>query len=379
MIITFFPELEYCQLMLGQKIEALLSFDERRSMTMCRTLTNRFDLNTKDNNNNKLLLSLDEMQKLSSTTNSTFIVYVADHCYVIANEKINIKQLPKIKFKIISNFTRKFVTVPQNSNNVDNVEKSPSSSASGGGRSSLSLNNTMNEPRAGPDEIQAIEIAKCATSFGKTLETERVAEISKVNNNCNNNNNNNLSQLQHNNNNNIDNSYNNNNNNNRPNVLLVGNPYTSDKEKKLTSAQVEVNMCEQLFQQSEYTCHKLIGPEATLPNVLDILENTILRYIHFAVHGGSNGKKGSTLFKGSLTLAEREDGKPAKLYAEDIIQLVNGIQSDTVFLSCCHSGKGNNKQQGLIGLVWSFHCAGALSVVASHWELPDTPLTFDQL
>ncbi|EGG15231.1 hypothetical protein DFA_10061, partial [Cavenderia fasciculata] len=162
-----------------------------------------------------------------------------------------------------------------------------------------------------------------------------------------------------------------NNNNNNKNVFLVGNPIGSG----LDFTEVEVNKCQQLFEQSEYNCHRLIRSNATLPNVKSILENTRLQHIHFACHSGFNGKNNYSLFKGSLDLSRRRNGKAAKLYSEDIIQLGNGIQSDTVFLSCCHSGKGNNKQQGLIGLVWSFHCTGALSVVASHWELPDTDLT----
>ncbi|EGG18051.1 hypothetical protein DFA_06718 [Cavenderia fasciculata] len=454
---SFFSELEYCQLQLDRKIEALLSFDERRSMTLCRTLANRFNLNTKDsnknnnNNNNKLLLSIDEMKKLSSTTNSTFIVYVADHCYVIDHKGVNIKQL-QIKVKIISNFTRAFVKISENglssfkersiihlpmNNSRDNSreKKKSKSPSSGSGSLSSAFANLLKPTRQQAEEdesdeenesgdeneyeneiqeyyrfrsdqspslshltkkeelveklkqwyselIEPIEEYLPSSSNDRTLVfvpnenlsnapfsalidkngqylVERfpistTPSLSLLNT---------LSHLQH--------SNNNNNNNNNNNVLLVGNPIGSG----LDFTEVEVNKCQQLFQQSEYTCYTLLHENANLTMVRSILENTRLQHIHFACHGGFNGKSNFSSFKGSLELCRRKNGKPAKLFSEDIIQLVNGIQSHTVFLSCCHSGKGNNKQQGLIGLVWSFHCAGALSVVASHWELPDTPLT----
>ena len=47
------------------------------------------------------------------------------------------------------------------------------------------------------------------------------------------------------------------------------------------------------------------------------------------------------------------------------------LRSRLVVLSCCHSGRGEVKSEGVVGIARAFLCAGARSVLVSLWAIDD--------
>ena len=47
------------------------------------------------------------------------------------------------------------------------------------------------------------------------------------------------------------------------------------------------------------------------------------------------------------------------------------LQAELVVLSCCHSGRGGIKSEGVVGIARAFLAAGARSVLASLWAIDD--------
>ncbi|XP_068730310.1 tetratricopeptide repeat protein 28-like [Montipora capricornis] len=47
------------------------------------------------------------------------------------------------------------------------------------------------------------------------------------------------------------------------------------------------------------------------------------------------------------------------------------LQARLVVLSCCHSGQGEVKSEGIVGIARAFLCAGARSVLVSLWAIDD--------
>jgi CHAT domain-containing protein len=48
-----------------------------------------------------------------------------------------------------------------------------------------------------------------------------------------------------------------------------------------------------------------------------------------------------------------------------------GVRAQLVVLSCCHSGRGEIKAEGVVGMSRAFLAAGARAVVASLWAIED--------
>ena len=105
-----------------------------------------------------------------------------------------------------------------------------------------------------------------------------------------------------------------------------------------------------------------------------------VRILHFATHGLlPNDAK--CLPEPALTTSFGGEGSDALLEASEIIELE--LDADLVVLSACETGgRGPLSSLGtgfrgtggeaLSGLVRAFFFAGARSVIASHWEVPDT-------
>ena len=110
----------------------------------------------------------------------------------------------------------------------------------------------------------------------------------------------------------------------------------------------------------------LTGKEATKDEVLKRLTSVAL--VHIAAHGCAQS--------GEIVLALNLDciSQPPK--RQDYILTMSDVQSvclraRLVVLSCCHSGRGEVKSEGVVGIARSFLCAGARSVLVSLWAIDD--------
>ncbi|XP_068728375.1 tetratricopeptide repeat protein 28-like [Montipora capricornis] len=110
----------------------------------------------------------------------------------------------------------------------------------------------------------------------------------------------------------------------------------------------------------------LTGKNATKNEVLKRMKSVAL--IHIAAHG-------DPAF-GEIALApnpERASQVPEK---EDYLLTMSDVhairlQARLVVLSCCHSGRGELKCEGVVGIARAFLCAGARSVLVSLWAIDD--------
>ena len=110
----------------------------------------------------------------------------------------------------------------------------------------------------------------------------------------------------------------------------------------------------------------LIGKEATKDEVLERLPSVAL--IHIAAHG--------RMETGEIALAPkttRASQVPAK---EDFLLTMKDVTSSRiharlVVLSCCHSGRGEIKAEGVVGIARAFLGAGARAVLVSLWAIDD--------
>ena len=155
----------------------------------------------------------------------------------------------------------------------------------------------------------------------------------------------------------------------RSGALLVGDPWvaevTDSKGQKLleqlTFAKMEVEMIGKILNVSP-----LIGVKATKAEVLRRLSSVAL--VHIAAHG--------CIETSEIVLTpdpERATRIPKK---EDYILTVADVLSvqlraRLVVLSCCHSGRGEIKAEGVVGIARAFLGAGARSVLVSLWAIDD--------
>ncbi|MGR3973427.1 MAG: CHAT domain-containing protein [Candidatus Rhabdochlamydia sp.] len=159
-------------------------------------------------------------------------------------------------------------------------------------------------------------------------------------------------------------------------VLLMGNPTASQKEDKplpYTEPEVRDIIAPMM---DHFKVHVLTQDEATPASV--IAHAPSARFIHIACHGVANQKTvekthPDSVFEGLFKLASDDQHPLGHLHAEEIVSM--SLKADLVFMSACHLGRGNLKQEGSIGPVWSFLGAGAKSTIASYWPLPDGEAT----
>ena len=109
----------------------------------------------------------------------------------------------------------------------------------------------------------------------------------------------------------------------------------------------------------------LLGQHATKQAVLERLHSTSL--IHFAAHG--NAKRGEIALSpvhSSNRIPKEED---YLLTMSDIAQVQ--LRAKMVVLSCCHSGRGQIRAEGVIGIARAFLGSGARSVLVALWAISD--------
>lgn len=150
-------------------------------------------------------------------------------------------------------------------------------------------------------------------------------------------------------------------------ALLVGNPAVKNivvGGKTLTplpGAEKEVEAIGKILK-----IKPLTGESATKEEVL--LRLNAVDLVHIAAHG--------CMETGEIYLAPNP-GRPFKNPEKEDYLLtmadVAGIQLQArlVVLSCCHSGRGEVKAEGVVGIARSFLGAGARSVLVSLWAIDD--------
>ena len=117
----------------------------------------------------------------------------------------------------------------------------------------------------------------------------------------------------------------------------------------------------------------LLGQHATKQAVLEKLPSVSL--IHIAAHGNPE--------RGEIALAPLQPVRPGStaqtripqeddylLKMSDISKVK--VRAKLVVLSCCHSGRGQIRAEGVVGIARAFLGAGARSVLVALWVLDDT-------
>lgn len=150
-------------------------------------------------------------------------------------------------------------------------------------------------------------------------------------------------------------------------ALLVGDPCVEDvrirgkRVDPLPCAKAEVEMIGKILQTEPLT-----GKEATKAEVLIRLKAVAL--VHIAAHGCA--KTGEIVLSPNPTsLTKRPKEKDFLLTMKDVLNAK--LRAQMVVLSCCHSGRGEIKAEGVVGIARAFLGAGARSVVVSLWAIDD--------
>ena len=152
-------------------------------------------------------------------------------------------------------------------------------------------------------------------------------------------------------------------------ALIVGDPWVQEvvdilgvpKLIQLPFARKEAEMIGSIVKSSP-----LIGSDATKEEVLKRLYSVAL--IHLAAHG--------RIDTGEIALAPNTSRKSQIPGEEDFLLTMSdvlsvGLRARLVVLSCCHSGRGEIKDEGVVGIARAFLGAGARSVLVSLWAIED--------
>ena len=110
----------------------------------------------------------------------------------------------------------------------------------------------------------------------------------------------------------------------------------------------------------------LLGERATKQAVFRELNSVSL--IHLAAHG--NAERGEICLSPNHATENIPQEEDYLLTMSDISKVQ--LQAKLVVLSCCHSGRGEIKQEGVIGIARAFLGSGARSVLVALWAIEDT-------
>ena len=153
-------------------------------------------------------------------------------------------------------------------------------------------------------------------------------------------------------------------------ALIVGDPkvgtvrYKGNKTKisRLPCAGKEAEMIGRLL-----GVQPLLGEQATKQAVLERLNSASL--IHFAAHGDSD--TGEIALAANHPTAKRLPNEEEYLLKMSDISKVK-LRAKLIVLSCCHSGRGQIRAEGVVGIARAFLGSGARSVLAALWALGDS-------
>ena len=152
-------------------------------------------------------------------------------------------------------------------------------------------------------------------------------------------------------------------------ALLVGDPCLDEVTnnggkpiwEQLPCAKEEVEMIGKLLNTKPLT-----GENATKDEVLKLISSVAL--VHIAAHGRKE--------TGEIALAPNPGRGHQTVKEEDYILKMSDLKAGClrarlVVLSCCHSGRGEIKAEGVVGMARAFLCTGARSILASLWAIDD--------
>ena len=130
---------------------------------------------------------------------------------------------------------------------------------------------------------------------------------------------------------------------------------------QLPYAKKEVKMIGKLLKTTPLT-----GKDASKDEVVKRLKSFVL--VHIAAHGCAQS--------GEIVLTPNADRSSRIPRKQDYILTMSDVQAVCLrtrlaVLSCCHSGRGEVKSEGVVGIARSFLCAGARSVLVSLWAIDD--------
>ena len=160
-------------------------------------------------------------------------------------------------------------------------------------------------------------------------------------------------------------------------ALLVGDPYLGDVKKpkfnELPYAKEEVEVIGEILK-----IPPLTGTKATKDEVLKRITSAAL--VHIAAHGRKETGEIALApnpgwekhYDGSSSSKAKNKGPKEDDYMLKMsdVQAVK-LRAKLVVLSCCHSGRGEIKSEGVVGIARAFLAAGARSVLASLWAISD--------
>ena len=113
----------------------------------------------------------------------------------------------------------------------------------------------------------------------------------------------------------------------------------------------------------------LVEEQATKQAVLERICSVSL--IHFAAHGSA--ERGEIALSPVPTSNRRNAIPPREAYMLTMADVSRvKVRAKLVVLSCCHSGSGEIRAEGVIGIARAFLGSGARSVLVALWTISDS-------
>ena len=146
-------------------------------------------------------------------------------------------------------------------------------------------------------------------------------------------------------------------------ALIIGNPKV-DGLPPLPGARKEAEMVGRLV-----GVPPLVEEKATKQAVLERISSVSL--IHFAAHG--NAERGEIALSPIPTPNSQNAIPPKEAYMLTMADVSRvKVRAKLVVLSCCHSGSGEIRAEGVIGIARAFLGSGARSVLVALWAISDS-------
>ncbi|XP_066018934.1 tetratricopeptide repeat protein 28-like [Pocillopora verrucosa] len=145
-------------------------------------------------------------------------------------------------------------------------------------------------------------------------------------------------------------------------ALVIGNPKVNWLQP-LPAARKEAEMVGRLV-----GVPPLVEEKATKQAVLERISSVSL--IHFAAHG--NAERGEIALS-PIPTPNSQNAIPKEAYMLTMADVSRvKVRAKLVVLSCCHSGSGEIRAEGVIGIARAFLGSGARSVLVALWAIPDS-------